>query len=91
MLSSSLLPVLARAVNSFSKIGNELYIEATRGGLELKTINSSNTAYAAVLFKDGFFSSYRQGANDTPEENCCKISMKPILTIFKGLSKVHLH
>ncbi|XP_050091970.1 cell cycle checkpoint control protein RAD9A isoform X2 [Anopheles aquasalis] len=88
VLPGANVKLLARAVNSFSKIGNELYLEATRGGLELKTINSTNTAYAVVLFQDGFFSSYRQGANDTPEENCCKLSMKPILTIFKGLSKV---
>ncbi|ETN63049.1 hypothetical protein AND_005246 [Anopheles darlingi] len=88
VLPGANVKLLARAINSFSKIGNELYLEATPGGLELKTINSTNTAYAVALFQDGFFNSYRQGANDTPEENCCKISMKPILTIFKGLSKV---
>lgn len=80
--------MLARAVNCFSKIGNELYFEATPDGLDLKTINSTNTAYAVVQFRRDFFISFQQGSSDTPDENCCKISVKPILKIFKSLATV---
>uniref|UniRef100_A0A182P964 Cell cycle checkpoint control protein n=1 Tax=Anopheles epiroticus TaxID=199890 RepID=A0A182P964_9DIPT len=79
---------LARAVNCFSKIGNEIYFEATPDGLDLKTINSTNTAYAVVQFRRDFFISFQQGSSDTPDENCCKISVKPILKIFKSLATI---
>ncbi|KFB42822.1 AGAP002522-PA-like protein [Anopheles sinensis] len=80
--------MLARTVNCFSKIGNELFFEATPDGLELKTINATNTAYAVAQFKQDFFISFQQGNADTPDENCCKISVKPILKIFKSLSTI---
>uniref|UniRef100_A0A182QY76 Cell cycle checkpoint control protein n=1 Tax=Anopheles farauti TaxID=69004 RepID=A0A182QY76_9DIPT len=80
--------MLARAVNCFSKIGNELYFEATPDGLDLKTINSTNTAYAVAQFRRDFFINFQQGNTDTPDENCCKISVKPILKIFKSLATI---
>uniref|UniRef100_A0A4Y0BI68 Cell cycle checkpoint control protein RAD9A n=1 Tax=Anopheles funestus TaxID=62324 RepID=A0A4Y0BI68_ANOFN len=88
VLPGANVKMLARAVNCFSKIGNELFFEATPDGLDLKTINSTNTAYAVVQFRRDFFISFQQGKADTPDENCCKISVKPILKIFKSLATV---
>uniref|UniRef100_A0A4Y0BJE3 Cell cycle checkpoint control protein n=1 Tax=Anopheles funestus TaxID=62324 RepID=A0A4Y0BJE3_ANOFN len=88
VLPGANVKMLARAVNCFSKIGNELFFEATPDGLDLKTINSTNTAYAVVQFRRDFFISFQQGKADTPDENCCKISVKPILKIFKSLATI---
>uniref|UniRef100_A0A182K3V4 Cell cycle checkpoint control protein n=1 Tax=Anopheles christyi TaxID=43041 RepID=A0A182K3V4_9DIPT len=88
ILPGANVKMLARAVNCFSKIGNELFFEATPHGLDLKTINSTNTAYAVIQFRRDFFISFQQGNSDTPEENCCKISVKPILKIFKSLATI---
>ncbi|XP_052901643.1 cell cycle checkpoint control protein RAD9A [Anopheles moucheti] len=88
VLPGANVKILARAVNCFSKIGNELFFEATPDGLDLKTINSTNTAYAVVQFRRDFFISFQQGNSDTPDENCCKISVKPILKIFKSLATI---
>uniref|UniRef100_A0A182MFU4 Cell cycle checkpoint control protein RAD9A n=1 Tax=Anopheles culicifacies TaxID=139723 RepID=A0A182MFU4_9DIPT len=88
VLPGANVKMLARAVNCFSKIGNELFFEATPDGLDLKTINSTNTAYAVVQFRRDFFIAFQQGKADTPDENCCKISVKPILKIFKSLSTI---
>uniref|UniRef100_A0A182SY01 Cell cycle checkpoint control protein n=1 Tax=Anopheles maculatus TaxID=74869 RepID=A0A182SY01_9DIPT len=88
ILPGANVKMLARAVNCFSKIGNELFFEATPDGLDLKTINSTNTAYAIVQFRRDFFLSFQQGNSDTPDENCCKISVKPILKIFKSLATI---
>ncbi|XP_058130602.1 uncharacterized protein LOC131287231 [Anopheles ziemanni] len=88
VLPGANVKMLARTVNCFSKIGNELFFEATPDGLELKTINATNTAYAVAQFKQDFFISFQQGNADTPDENCCKISVKPILKIFKSLSTI---
>ncbi|EDS38414.1 DNA repair protein rad9 [Culex quinquefasciatus] len=82
--------VKTRTVNFFSKIGNELQLEALPTGLCLKAINSMNTAYVMANFHKSFFISFRQGANDRFEENNCKISIKPVLRIFKSLAKIQL-
>ncbi|XP_053658960.1 cell cycle checkpoint control protein RAD9A [Anopheles marshallii] len=90
VLPGANVKLLARTVNCFSKIGNELYFEATPDGLDLKSINSTNTAYAVVQFRRDFFISFQQGNSDTPDENCCKISVKPILKIFKSLATIQI-
>uniref|UniRef100_A0A1Q3EYQ6 Putative rad9 n=1 Tax=Culex tarsalis TaxID=7177 RepID=A0A1Q3EYQ6_CULTA len=90
IITGSNVKILARTVNFFSKIGNELQLEALPTGLCLKTINSMNTAYVMANFNMSFFISFRQGANDRFEENNCKISIKPVLRIFKSLAKIQL-
>ncbi|XP_058061446.1 cell cycle checkpoint control protein RAD9A [Anopheles bellator] len=82
--------LLARTVNSFSKVGNELFLDATPDGLELKTVNSTNTAYAAALFERDFFLSYSNATGTgTPDDYCCKVSVRPLLRIFKNITKIH--
>lgn len=83
------MKVLARTVNFFSKIGNELYLEALPTGLSLKIINPTSTAYVVANIQMNYFISFQQGANDRFEENNCKVSIKPVLKIFKSLAKIN--
>lgn len=72
-----------------AKIGSELYIEALREGLALKTVNGARSAYACFLFKKCFFHSYNDGRNatgDLSEPLKCVISVKSCLAVFKALS-----
>lgn len=80
--------ILARTVNFFSKIGTEVQLEALPTGLCMKTINSTHTAYVMANFHTSFFISFQRGANDRFEENNCRVSIKPLLRIFKSLSKI---
>ncbi|XP_029721262.2 cell cycle checkpoint control protein RAD9A [Aedes albopictus] len=84
------MKILARTVNFFSKIGTELYLEALPTGLSLKALNSINTAYVVTNFGLKYFISFRQGANDRFEENNCKVSIKPMLKIFKRLGTIQI-
>ncbi|XP_053696091.1 uncharacterized protein LOC128743520 [Sabethes cyaneus] len=80
--------ILARTVNFFSKIGRELELEALPTGLSVKVINSTSTACAVAIFSMEYFKKFRQGTNDRFEENNCKVSIKPLLRIFKSLSTI---
>lgn len=81
--------VLARAIHSLAKIGDELHIEPTENGLTLKTVNSSKSAYSAFSFHIPFFLNYSQvsetaEANNTPEDAVikCKLPMKVLYWII---------
>lgn len=83
--------VLAKAVNSFSRIGNELYLEATQNGLILRTVNDSQTAFAVMTFETGFFTDFKIDRSNTDEFcNKCKVSMKSCLSVFKNMRQVTL-
>ena len=50
--------VLARAIHSLAKIGEELYIDPCDEGLAFRTVNSNRAAFVSYTFKPSFFSSY---------------------------------
>ncbi|KAL3857167.1 hypothetical protein ACJMK2_011862 [Sinanodonta woodiana] len=89
------IKVFGRAVQSLSKIGEELYVEPLEHGLALRTVNSSRSAYACFLFAPSFFQHYDDGSGQTTngsgkeegEEEAirCKITMKSCLTVFKSV------
>ena len=75
--------VLARAIHSLAKIGDELHIEPSPDGLILKTVNSSRSAYSAFKFHIPFFLNYHYTSESildpNPEEEQvikCKLPMK---------------
>ncbi|KAK7922084.1 hypothetical protein WMY93_008986 [Mugilogobius chulae] len=75
--------VLAKAVHSLSRIGDELYVEPQEDGLALRSVNSSRSAYACFLFSPLFFSRYT-----TTNGHCfrCKMAIKSVQAVFRSLA-----
>ncbi|KAG4069861.1 hypothetical protein HA402_009568 [Bradysia odoriphaga] len=81
--------VLSKAINSFSRIGSELYLEATQNGLILRTVNDSQTAFAVMSFETAFFTDFKIDRSNSDEySNKCKVSMKSCLGVFKNTRQV---
>lgn len=81
--------VLAKAINSFSRIGHELYFEAGQNGLTIRTVNDSHTAFAVMTFETGFFTEFKIDRSSTDEFcNKCKVLMKSILGVFRNMRQV---
>ncbi|NXD45123.1 RAD9A protein, partial [Copsychus sechellarum] len=69
-----------------SRIGDELYLEPTEGGLSLRAVNSSRSAFASFLFAPLFFQLYEPGSTGPDTELFrCKVHMKSFLGIFRSL------
>lgn len=89
MLKANLFLVLARVIHSFSRIGNELFIEAdSRNGLSLRTINMTKSAFSMIMFNMDFFTSFRINPKADEFENQCKLSMKSCLSVFRNMKQV---
>ncbi|XP_037531758.1 cell cycle checkpoint control protein RAD9A [Nematolebias whitei] len=76
--------VLAKAIHSLSRIGDELYVEPQEeDGLALRSVNSSRSAYACFLFAPLFFSRYsvRSGLNFR-----CRLAIKSVQTVFRSVA-----
>lgn len=86
-------PVLAKAINSFARIGHELFLEADPAkGLSLRTVNMTKSGFAMILFNMDFFSSFTVKSNTDDEyENQCKLSMKSCLGVFRNMKQVNIH
>ena len=93
VVTNRLVRLFGRAIHCLSRMGDELFLEALKDGLALRTVNSSRSAYACFLFKAEFFSEYKQGCDEIDASNPsellkCKISMKSVLAIFKSLGTI---
>nr|SVE74334.1 EOG090X0A9P [Daphnia barbata] len=95
LLDATSVKVLARAIHSLAKIGDELHIEPTANGLTLKTVNASKSAYSAFNFHIPFFLDYCHLSENTvhadPEEDTvikCKLPMKSILSVFRSIGSL---
>ncbi|XP_029917623.1 cell cycle checkpoint control protein RAD9A [Myripristis murdjan] len=77
--------VLAKAIHSLSRIGDELYLEPQEDGLALRSVNSSRSAYACFLFAPLFFSRY-----STPSGHAfrCKMAIKSVQAVFRSLASL---
>ncbi|XP_034399973.1 cell cycle checkpoint control protein RAD9A [Cyclopterus lumpus] len=75
--------VLAKAIHSLSRIGDELYVEPQEDGLALRSVNSSRSAYACFLFAPLFFSRYTIPSGHTFR---CKIAIKSVQAVFRSLA-----
>ncbi|KAF7707051.1 cell cycle checkpoint control protein RAD9A [Silurus meridionalis] len=77
--------VLAKAIHSLSRIGEELYLEPTEDGLTLRAVNSSRSAFACFLMSPLFFQRYQ-----APPDHAfrCKMPIKSVQTVFRSLSSL---
>lgn len=75
-----------KAIQCLSKIGDELYLEATSDGLAMKTVNPARSAYACFIFKKVFFHVYHDGRDSISAETLkCKITVKSCTSVFRAL------
>lgn len=94
LIPGSNLRVFGKTVHALSKFGDDLYIEPLEKGLALKTVNSSRSAFAFVLFAPNFFIKYQnRSPGDTSTSRTegeepfrCRITAKSCLRIFKSPS-----
>lgn len=77
--------VLAKAIQSLSRIGDELYVEPQEDGLALRSVNSSRSAYACFLFAPLFFSRYTLPSGHTFR---CKMAIKSVQAVFRSLASL---
>ncbi|XP_074529824.1 cell cycle checkpoint control protein RAD9A [Halichoeres trimaculatus] len=77
--------VLAKAIHSLSRIGDELYVEPQEDGLALRSVNSSRSAYACFLFAPLFFSRY---AIPSGHAFRCKMAIKSVQAVFRSLASL---
>lgn len=80
------IKVIAKAIQSLAKFGSDLYMEADRTGLQLRTFNTSKSAMGTFRFNRIFFETYSAGEQDN--ECYCKIAIKAILAVFKNMKQV---
>ncbi|KAJ8371878.1 hypothetical protein AAFF_G00299160 [Aldrovandia affinis] len=85
MVTGGNVKVLAKAVHSLSRIGEEMYLEPQEDGLTLRTVNSSRSAYACFLFSPLFFQKYAPCRNPVFR---CKMTVKSVQAVFRSLSSL---
>ncbi|KAH8374057.1 hypothetical protein KR200_007623, partial [Drosophila serrata] len=79
------IAVIAKAVQSLSKVGKEMFIEIDTEGLQMRAINATQSAVGSIFFKRSMFEIF-----DTPANSgfYCKISMKGCLAVFRNMTEV---
>ncbi|KAM9850158.1 cell cycle checkpoint control protein RAD9A [Aulostomus maculatus] len=77
--------VLAKAIHSLSRVGDELYVEPQDDGLSLRSVNSSRSAYACFLFAPLFFTRYAIPSGHTFR---CKMLIKSVQAVFRSLASL---
>ncbi|GAA6096816.1 cell cycle checkpoint control protein RAD9A [Tachysurus ichikawai] len=77
--------VLAKAIHSLSRIGEELYLEPTEEGLTLRAVNSSRSAFAYFLMSPLFFQRFQHPPDQAFR---CKMPIKSVQTVFRSLSSL---
>eukprot|EP00039_Didymoeca_costata_P014352 m.230648 g.230648 ORF g.230648 m.230648 type:complete len:483 (-) comp16001_c0_seq6:2246-3694(-) len=59
VVGRSSVRIIGKALQCLSKIGSDLFFEAFRDQLVMRTVNSSRSAYACYAFRENFFEEYR--------------------------------
>ncbi|KTG40236.1 hypothetical protein cypCar_00030021 [Cyprinus carpio] len=77
--------VLAKAIHSLSRIGEELYLEPLEDGLALRSVNSSRSAFACFLLSPLFFQRYQAPSDQSFR---CKMPIKSVQAVFKSLASL---
>uniref|UniRef100_A0A0A9WPV6 Cell cycle checkpoint control protein RAD9A n=1 Tax=Lygus hesperus TaxID=30085 RepID=A0A0A9WPV6_LYGHE len=75
--------IIARAVNSLAKIGDEVFIECSDDGIVFRTVNIAQSAFVEYRMFRSFFSTYIFDVDDE-QDTGCKVTMKSFLSVFKN-------
>ncbi|XP_003706330.2 cell cycle checkpoint control protein Rad9 [Megachile rotundata] len=76
--------ILAKAIHTLARIGDEMYIEPQKDAISFRTVNMANSAYADFTFSQDYFSYYMYGDLQESDALKCKISMRSAMTVFKS-------
>lgn len=74
--------MFAKALQALVKVGENVYIEATKDKVIFVALNLRKTVCVRYYFLDNFFSSYE--ISDDEDTVSCKVQMKTLLPLFKG-------
>ncbi|XP_061672644.1 cell cycle checkpoint control protein RAD9B isoform X2 [Syngnathoides biaculeatus] len=82
------IKVFGKAIHALSRVGDELWLDPMVKGLALRSVNSSQSAYACFFFSSAFFHNYSL----RPEQACqpikCRLYMKSLLPLFRCLTSI---
>ncbi|KAK2899145.1 hypothetical protein Q8A67_010563 [Cirrhinus molitorella] len=80
--------VFGKAVHALSRIGNEIWLDPQEKGLAVRTVNSSQSAYACFCFTPLFFQQYIPDPDiqNGCEAVKCMLNMKCVLPLFRCAS-----
>ncbi|CAB3402069.1 unnamed protein product [Caenorhabditis bovis] len=79
------LKILAKAISALGKMAEDVYLEVTDGGLMLKVLNRSKSAYCVFRFAPEFFNDCDLSLINPSAVNVCRMSMKAAQSMFKGI------
>ncbi|GAB0086617.1 hypothetical protein DMENIID0001_007170 [Sergentomyia squamirostris] len=79
-----------KILQSLSKIGVKLFLEALPSGLYVRTESTSNTSFAKIHLSTDFFMEYheRLPQNVGSFDNKCQVSLKALLSVLRHLKHV---
>ncbi|XP_033015127.1 cell cycle checkpoint control protein RAD9B isoform X2 [Lacerta agilis] len=86
--------VFGRAIHAIARISDEFWFDPTEKGLSLRSVNSSQSAYACIFFSSMFFQHYscrnmpELGLNKNQTHLAYKLVIKAVLPIFRCLNTV---
>ncbi|XP_056629993.1 cell cycle checkpoint control protein RAD9A-like [Diorhabda sublineata] len=81
------LKIFAKALQALAKIGDDLYVEASKEHVSLITLNLRKTVCVHFNLLDIFFSTYEVDITQIADKSqgvSCKIHMKTLLPLFRG-------
>lgn len=88
VISGHGLKSFTRALRHLVRVSTELYIEATKETLFLRSVNQGKTIYFEIGFSDVFFVSYQTAPDDDFEGNNCLIYIRQLLQALKNINNV---
>ncbi|XP_057687418.1 cell cycle checkpoint control protein RAD9B [Corythoichthys intestinalis] len=77
------IKAFGKAIYALSRIADELWLDPMVKGLALRSVNSSQTAYACFFFSPMFFHTYSLASEQTIKPIRCKLAMKSLLPLFR--------
>ncbi|BES99924.1 DNA repair protein rad9 [Nesidiocoris tenuis] len=83
LIPSNHVKVIARAVHSLAKIGDDIFIDCSEDGLLFCTVNLAESAFGEFRFLRSFFSAYSFVPAEESDSGV-KVTMKSLLSVFKN-------